>query len=122
MFYDADFTVPEGLIYGIFRDEWYVDNFTPPPEWERIIGLDFGGANTAIILLAEDASKSPSLWYIYDEYLGGNKPTSDHVNYVLGKLHRENVIKYTVVGGAAGETQPRMDWADSGLTVYRPYV
>jgi hypothetical protein len=122
MFYDADFTVPEGLIYGIFRDEWYVDNFTPPPEWERIIGLDFGGANTAIIWLAEDASKTPSLWYIYDEYLGGNKPTSDHVNYVLSKLHREDVIKYTVVGGAASETQPRMDWADSGLTVYRPYV
>ena len=122
MFYDADFTVPEGLIYGIFRDEWYVDNFTPPPEWERIIGLDFGGANTALAWLAEDTSQTPSLWYIYDEYLGGNKPTSDHVNYVLSKLHREDVIKYTVVGGAASETQPRMDWADSGLTVYRPYV
>lgn len=122
MFYDADFTVPEGLIYGIFRDEWYVENFTPPPEWERIIGIDFGGANTAILWMAEDASKSPSVWYVYDEYLGGNKSTREHVEYVLDKLHRESVVKYNVVGGAASETQSRMDWADSGLTVYRPYV
>jgi len=122
MFYDADFTVPEGLIYGMFRDEWYVDNFMPPPDWERVLGVDFGGANTAVIWLAEDASQDPSIWYVYDEYLEGNKSTSEHVQEILSKLNRQNVVKYMLVGGAAGETQQRMDWADSGIVVYRPYV
>ena len=54
MFYLGQFARPIGLIYNAFTDDMLVDPFSIPADWKRVMGIDFGGANTATVLLAED--------------------------------------------------------------------
>jgi len=66
MFYRGLFAKPAGLIYQDYDDAlMLVDDFDIPADWPRVIGVDFGGANTATVHLAEGNGK----WYAYKETL-----------------------------------------------------
>lgn len=116
MFYLGQFARPAGLIYSAFKDDWLVDPFDIPDDWERIIGVDFGGANTARLWLAQDPGSE--IWYAYKESLEGDKSSQEYVEDTIGQTSGT----YTVVGGAASETQYRMDWQAAGLDVLEPPI
>lgn len=123
MFYLGQYAKPAGLIYSAFEDSMLVDAFPIPDHWERVIGVDFGGANTATLWLAGDPDMEK--WYAYRETLEGDKSTQEHVNSHLEYLQAANPgasIYYTVVGGAGSETQYRMDWTFAGLPVLEPPI
>ena len=118
MFYGGQFTRPAGLIYSGFTDDMLVDSFPIPKDWFRVIGLDFGGANTASIHLAQNPDNG--IWYAYRETLEGGKTTREHVEtqqeYVNGIDH------YEFIGGAKSEGQYRDDWYDNGIYVEEPII
>lgn len=116
MFYDGRFDKPGSLIYRSFDNNMLVDDFDIPDNWPRVIGIDFGGANTASIHLAENPDNGKM--YAYKETLSGGKSTSEHVEQQ--KKFIGNAEEYELVGGAKSETQQRMDWDDAGLFVEEP--
>ncbi len=117
MFYLGQFAKPAGLIYDCFEDSMLVDPFAIPDDWDRILGVDFGGANTATVSLAED--HDTGLWYCYDESLEGGLSSREHAQKHLARL---GDISYTATGGAKSETQQRMDWSEGGLYINEPTV
>ena len=117
MFYLGQFAKPAGLIYDCFEDNMLVDPFPIPADWDRILGIDFGGANTATVYLAEDPDTE--IWYCYDESLEGNLSSREHAEKHLAKLGDTN---YNATGGAKSETQQRMDWAEGGLYINEPTI
>lgn len=117
MFYLGKFTRPVGLIYSDFTDDMLVDPFPIPHDWNRVIGVDFGGANTAVLHLSESPN---GLWYIYRESLEGGLSTNEHVKQQLEQL--SGVTDYNAIGGAPGETQQRRDWGEAGLHIYEPPI
>lgn len=116
MFYLGQFSKPAGLIYSAFEDRMLVDDFEIPEEWDRIIGVDFGGANTARLWLAQDPYSE--IWYAYKEILEGDKSSQEYADETR-QITRGN---FTVVGGASSETQFRMDWTAAGLEVLEPPI
>jgi len=83
MFYRAMFSRPAGLIYDCFDPKRHkVPRFTIPPNWHRMLGLDFGGINTSGIFLAEDPISK--ILYAYREYRpykhggGGTRTARQH--------------------------------------------
>ena len=122
MFYDGLFSRPATLIYGVFEDWMVVQPSRLPPHWRRAVGVDFGGANVAILWLAEEPSTddSPSIWHVYAEWLGGNDTTAAYV-----KRAREGLIgarTFITAGGAKSESQQRRDWAAAGLKIDEPPI
>jgi hypothetical protein len=118
MFYRGEFAQPASLIYKDFGPDALVDDFDIPASWYRVIGIDFGGANTATLHLAQNPATE--IWYIYRETLEGGMSTSDHVSRQLE--HLAGVEDYEAVGGAKSEGQQRMDWIDAGLYVEEPLI
>ena len=116
MRYRGEFDRPAGLIYNDFADTMLVDPFVIPAEWQRAIGVDFGGANTAIVWLAEDPDTG--IWHLYREYLDGGKTTAEHVKAAIDGL--QGGTEWTAAGGAGSETQERLDWGAAGLALYEP--
>lgn len=106
MFYDGEFTRPAGLIYLDWTDELLVDPFTIPDDWRRSVGVDFGGANTAILWAAQ--SPETDQWFIYDEWHGGGETSEAYKQKVLSKIPEDTT--YYAWGGAKSETQARRDW------------
>lgn len=117
MFYLGQFAKPAGLIYDCFEDSMLVDPFPVPADWDRVLGVDFGGANTATVLLAED--HHAGLWYCYDETLEGGLSSREHAQKHLARL---TGTSYTAVGGAGSETQERLDWSEGGLYINEPTI
>lgn len=117
MFYLGQFTRPAGLIYGGFTSDMLVDPVPIPDDWPRVVGVDFGGANTATVHLAQSPA---GIWYAYLETLDGGKSTGEHVSDQ--KRNLGSVDSYELTGGAPGETQQRLDWDDSGLAVNEPVI
>lgn len=116
MFYRGEFSRPAGLIYADFTDAMLVDSFAIPEDWTRAVGVDFGGANTAILWLAENPDDNR--WYLYREYLEGGKTTTEHA-----KSAREGLGKadnYFAAGGAPSETQERLDWNAAHFPLAEP--
>lgn len=116
MFYKGEFAKPAGLIYGDFTDAMLVDPFRIPPDWPRMVGIDFGGANTALVWLAQE--RATGIWYAYNESLGGGVSTPDHVGAAKAKIGKATDV--TFAGGSSSETQCRMDWQAAGLRVEEP--
>lgn len=114
MFYLGQFSKPAGLIYSAFTDNMLVDPFAIPDDWERVTGVDFGGANTATLYLAQDPDSEK--WYVYKETLEGDKSSIEHVEST------ERKVDHIFVGGAGSETQYRMDWQAAGLPVLEPPI
>lgn len=117
MFYDGKFTKPAGRIYADFEDWMVVDPFVIPAGWRRVHGVDFGGANTAQVFLAEDPKTE--IWYLYFESLQGDKATPDHVQDARRVSLPSDLTSY---GGAPSETQYRADWRAAGWPVKQPLV
>lgn len=118
MQYLGEFYRPHLLIYHDFNDRMLVDDFDPPLEWERVVGIDFGGANVAAVFLAYDPYQN--YWVAYDELLMGHSTTRNYVERVNQKLAGCPTV--TVVGGAKSEDQFRSDWTEAGLYVEPPPV
>jgi len=100
-----------------------VDDFEIPLDWPRVLGVDFGGANTGAIHLAESnqyTKSGLSIWYAYKCTLSGNKSSKEHVDEQKRIL--DGVKSFEVCGGAPSETQPRMDWSSAGLFVNAPII
>jgi catechol 2,3-dioxygenase-like lactoylglutathione lyase family enzyme len=116
MFYKGQFTRPAGLIYNAFTDEMLVDPFSIPQDWERAVGVDFGGANTAIVWLANEPESGR--WYLYKEYLAGGRTTQEHVENAVRGL--DGAEDFYTAGGAKSETQERLDWTAAGLPLAEP--
>lgn len=119
MFYDGKFTKPAGLIYSDFEDSMLVDPFPVPADWPRVVGLDFGGANTAKLFMAQNPADER--WYIYHEILSGGKSTAEHAAELMGLLP-DGLHGVDIAGGAKGETQQRMDWGAAGVRVHEPKI
>ena len=117
MFYLGQFARPIGLIYSAFTDDMLVDPFPIPADWKRITGIDFGGANTATLSLAEDPDTE--IWYVDHESLEGGKTTQEHVDGIQERAIGDD-LDYT--GGSKSESQERRDWGMAGLWVKEPPV
>jgi hypothetical protein len=117
MFYRGMFTRPAGLIYDTFNDDVHTCPRIPIPErWERFIGLDFGGVNTAAIFFAKEPGTNR--FYGYREYKAGGLTASQHVtNLMIGEPRLP-----TAYGGAKSEQQWRDEFKAGGLPVRSPEV
>ena len=117
MFYDGQFMRPAGLIYADFSEAHLEVSFPIRADWPRVVGIDFGGANVAILWLAQDEGGT---WHLYREWLGGGMMTADYVRIAREGLQgAENVRAF---GGASSEGQQRRDWTAAGLRVLEPPV
>ena len=116
MQYRGRVTKPRHLIFDCFTEEHCIPSFKIPDDWQRYLGLDFGGINTAGLFLAEDP-QSKKL-YCYREYLAGKRTSSEHVSeLMLG----EPMIPLCY-GGAKAEGQWRTEFRDGGLSVKQPKI
>ena len=117
MFFRGRITKPRHLIFDCFNEETHViPSFKIPDDWQRYLGLDFGGINTAGLFLAEDP-QSKKL-YFYREYHAGKRTSAEHVSeLMLG----EPMIPLTY-GGAKAEGQWRAEFRDGGLSVKQPKI
>ena len=119
MFLYGKFKRPAGLIYRDFDEaEMIVQPFAIPREWERVVGIDFGGANTATLWLA--LNPHDARWYAYHETLMGHMPTSEHV--AIAEAEAIGIERLTAVGGAKSEGQQRDDWWQAGFYIEEPPV
>lgn len=126
MFYRGKMTHPAGMIYGdSYDDDWWraeggggrvINPFYIPPQWPRYIGIDFGGANTAILWIAHDVERD--VFIIYREARRGGLSAIQHVDLFRKESYGENVQR--VWGGAKGESQQRLEWQQAGLYVEGP--
>lgn len=119
MFYRGKFARPAGLIYNMFEDEMVVDPFIIPLEWEEVVGIDFGGANTATVWLAHDQRND--MWYLHHETLEGNMSSVEHARKIAETAGRK-IAWTTFTGGAKSEIQSRMDFGEGGIEVLMPTV
>lgn len=117
MRYLGQFTKPAGLIYGCFDPSMIVSPFAVPEGWDRLVGVDFGGANTAVVYLAEDPETE--IWYCYDEMLTGDKTSAEYAQDVRAKLGK---VSFRAYGGAKSEGQQRRDWSSGGLVLGEPRI
>jgi hypothetical protein len=117
MFYEGRFTRPAGLIYASFTDEMLVDPFAIPDDWTRYTGVDFGGANNAILQAAEDPATE--IIYIYDEWLGGGETSADYAERARGIPDECESYAW---GGAHSEGQARRDWGAAGFWIDEPAI
>ena len=107
------------MIYDCF-DEGPAGNLIPrfaiPPEWDRYIGLDFGGVNTVALFAAEDPDNANL--YIYRAYKGGNKSAKEHTNNIL----YDEPGRAICYGGAKAEGQWRREFREAGLPIRDPKI
>lgn len=119
MFYDGQFERPEWLVFSKFQEARHaVEPFDVPPEWPRRVGVDFGGANTALVWVAEDRERRA--FYVYRETLSGGLTTAEHSARALQHARAERVVVWK--GGSKSETQSRMDWRACGVPLDPPVV
>ncbi len=66
MLYEGQFERPMGLVYDCFKADNWIEPYTPPREWERVLGLDWGFTDPmACVWMA----KSPeNKIVLYDEF------------------------------------------------------
>lgn len=118
MMYLGEFSRPPGLIYGDITQDHYIKPFEIPPTWPRYIGIDPGPNHTAAVWIAEDPQTK--CYYLYREYLDGDKTTREHVASVTGLSKGENVHRWSL--GQKSEKQYRLDWKAEGIYVHEPEI
>lgn len=117
MMYRGLFTRPAGLIYDVFDELRHTcPPFALDPSWRRLVGLDFGGINTAGVFVAEEPVTKRL--FLYREYHEGNKTSKEHAEALIAG---EPMIPFAV-GGAPGEDQWRREFAKGGLSIRRPDI
>jgi hypothetical protein len=122
MFYRGLYERPAGLIYDSFKDYpavnggHLVPRFAIPDSWQRYLGLDFGGVNTAALFLAEEPSTRRL--YLYREYKAGGRTAKEHA---IELLRGEPMVPFCV-GGSKSEGQWRREFRMGGLPVAEPDI
>lgn len=113
---------PAGLIYDSFKDYSVLDGghlckrFAIPDDWQRYLGLDFGGVNTAGLFYAAEPG-TPRL-YCYREYKAGGRTAKEHAV----KLREGEPMVPFCVGGSGSEDQWRREFRMGGLPVAEPDI
>ena len=120
MFYRAIFTRPAGMIYDCFDESIHkVEPFPIPPNWDkRLLGVDFGGVNTAAVFAVNEPGTEK--YWVVDEYHAGGKSIEQHATDMKNKTPNERRIK--AYGGAPSEDQWRGEFGKYGLRIDRPPV
>ena len=117
MFYDGEFEKPAGLIYDCFIDGLHTcPRFALPDKWQRYMGLDFGGVNTAATFYAQEPGTEKL--YLYRAYKAGSMTAAEHTRALL---KNEPMIPFTV-GGSPSEGQWRNEFKAAGLPVRAPDI
>jgi hypothetical protein len=118
MFYRGLFERPAGMIYDLFDSKTdVIPAFEVPRAWKnRIIGIDFGGVNTAAVKVVW--SLLDECWIVYGEYHAGGKTAKGHA---ASLTKDENPIP-RAVGGAPSEDNWRLEMRTGGLPVRQPTV
>lgn len=117
MFYDGEFERPAGLIYDCFDESRHkIPRFKLPADWQRYLGIDFGGVNTAAVFYAEEP-KTGRL-YLYREYKAGGRTAAEHAAALMAG---EPMIPICV-GGSKSEGQWRAEFQAAGLPVQEPAI
>ena len=144
MFYLGLFTRPAGLIYDTFESDYassltalssnLIKPFPIPMNWHRVIGIDFGGINTAALKFALHPT-SP-FFVCYEEYYPRvHRSSAEHACWIMEHeptvtvdwrtskarpvptlTYRKSL--YTIVAGALNERQWRTEISSSGLEVH----
>lgn len=106
------------VIYDSFDSKRHVcDPFHIPHEWDKYIGLDYGGAHMSAVIFAENPNNN--ILYCYAIYLEGQKEIEEHARNIL-KLCGDRPVLAS--GGAPGETQWRREFSKYGLFAQQPTV
>lgn len=117
MFYRGRFSRPAGLIYDTFdQDRHCIPRFHIPDDWQRYLGLDFGGVNTAGLFYAEHPTSGRLV--CYREYKAGGRTAAEHA----AKLLEGEPMIPICVGGSKSEGQWRKEFRAGGLPVREPDV
>jgi hypothetical protein len=124
MQYEGRYERPAGLIYDSFIDDYRpvghkCPRFAIPSEWDRYLGLDFGGVNTAGLWYANEPGTSR--YYLYREYpeqgrSAAGRTAKEHVR----ELRRDEPFPVACVGGSPSEEQWRDEFKAAGLPVMAP--
>lgn len=118
MFYRGIFSRPAGLIYDNFDDTVHTcPRFPIPDSWDRYVGLDFGGVNTAAVFFAEEPQTRRL--FGYREYLRGGLPAGGHKTSLL---EQEIGLPEAAYGGAKSEQQWRDEFRAAGYPIKQPKV
>jgi len=117
LFYLGILSRPPGMIYDSF-DEGHdlVPRFALPDGWQRYLGLDFGGVNTAALFYAQEPGTGKL--YLYREYKAGGRTAKEHARAI--KEGEPMIPK--CVGGSHSEGQWRDEFRAGGLPVQEPDV
>lgn len=122
MFYRGLYERPAGLIYDALKDYSVLDGghlckrFAIPDDWQRYMGLDFGGVNTAALFYAEEPGTLRL--YLYREYKAGSRTAKEHGQKLL---EGEPMVPFCV-GGSKSEGQWRREFRMGGLPVAEPDI
>ena len=88
--YQGVFTRLEGLVYADFKDEYVVEAFDIPYNWERFGGMDFGKTNpTAVVCLTEDPASH--IFYLYKEFYRSEAPLKASSTFI-----RDQGLRYVL--------------------------
>lgn len=116
MMYRGIFERPAGMIYDCFGAENKVKRFNIPSSWQRYVGIDFGGVNTAAVFIAEDPDTKDL--FLYRTYHKGELTAKEHAD----KIKSGEPGRLTVYGGAKSEGQWRKEFRSAGLFIHEPPV
>lgn len=115
MFYRGRKATFRSLIYNTFDRHLHTcKRFTIPDNWERYMGLDFGGTHTAAVFFAEHPETK--VLYCYREYLQGKMDIETHAKVLLQNEPHVPIC----YGGAKSEDQWRREFSKYGLPVFNP--
>jgi len=115
MMYRGRVTTPRDLIYDCFGLKNLCGRFDPPPHWQRVWGIDFGGVNLACVKMARNPETG--VYYLYGEYHAGGRSALEHVAELMRGESNRSVMCF---GGARAEESWRNEFAAAGLVVIKP--
>lgn len=108
----------EGLVYSSFNEAvCRIPRFEPPVHWLVYTGHDFGGANPAAMLYAQDPATG--YFYAWREYLpGGGRSIYQHVEEWKRMTQGRTVVKRA--GGSHQEDEIRQGYSAQGWPITEP--
>jgi hypothetical protein len=117
MQYQGQYERPAGLIYDSFDERLCLrPRFTISPSWTRLLGLDFGGVNTAGCFYAQEPG-TENLW-LYRTYKAGGRTARKHAD----ALKAGEPMLPLCVGGSKSEGQWRDEFRAGGIPVLEPDI
>lgn len=134
MFYLGQFTKPAGLIYDCYDERKHERKpFNIPDDWPRVIGVDFGGINTAAVYVAYDPKQPHKLYPYKIYYPKENKTAAQHAIDIMAEEPTVNVDRanlkvsydkkqFTIIGGSRSEIQWRTEFRAAGLFMHPTFL